>query len=68
MEIHADNSNEQINAENASNDDENDEEYGNPGIIVHDWPSVVFGPVDSRVHVIGPSLQRRKHEQRNHCV
>lgn len=68
MEIHADNSNEQIDTENASDDDENDEERRNPGIIVHDGPSVFFSAVDGRVHVVGPPLQSRQHEQGNHRV
>ena len=68
MEIHTDNSDEQIDAENASNDDENDEEYWNPGIIVYDGPSVLFAAVDGRVHVVGPPLQSWQHEQGNHRV
>ncbi len=35
MEVHAYNCDEEVNAENASDDDEDDEENGDPGVVVH---------------------------------
>ena len=62
MKIHTDNSDKQINTENAANDNKDNKKYTDPTIIIHDWACVLLCAIDRRVHVIRPPFQSGKHE------
>ncbi len=57
MEIHADNSDEQIHAKNASNENKNNKQNADKSVIIPDRSSILLSAIYDLVHIFRPAFQ-----------
>jgi hypothetical protein len=68
MEIHADNSNEQIHAKNASNENKNNEQNADKSVIILNRACILLSAIYDLVHVFRPAFQSTQNKKTYHAL
>ncbi len=68
MEIHADNSNEQIHAKNAPNENKNNKQNADKSVIILYRSCILLSAIYDLIHIFRPAFQGAQYKKTDHAL